>query len=67
LVSSLLSGWLAAMLCDMVLNPRILDRLGEVKQFIDRAPHRNLDVDALARIAAVNRTKLDPPSRRSMG
>jgi AraC-like DNA-binding protein len=39
-------------------DPRILDRLGLVKQIIDRAPHRILDVDALARVAAMNRTKL---------
>ena len=40
------------------LDPCILDRLGLVKQAIDRAPHRILDVDALARAAAMNRTKL---------
>jgi AraC-like DNA-binding protein len=39
-------------------DPGILDRLGLVKQIIDRAPHRFLDVDALARVAAMNRTKL---------
>ena len=39
-------------------DPRILDRLDVVKQIIDRAPHRNLDVDALARAAAMNRSKL---------
>ncbi len=39
-------------------DPGILDRLGLVKQIIDRAPHRILDVDALARAAAMNRTKL---------
>jgi AraC-like DNA-binding protein len=61
LVSALLSGLArrdAVRAGDMVLHPRILDRLGEVKQFIDRAPHRSLDVDALARVAAMNRTKL---------
>jgi AraC-like DNA-binding protein len=39
-------------------DPGILDRLGLVKQIIDQAPHRILDVDALARAAAMNRTKL---------
>ncbi|MFH0297960.1 AraC family transcriptional regulator [Bradyrhizobium sp. 31Argb] len=41
-----------------VFDSGILDRLGLVKQIIDRAPHRILDVDALARVAAMNRTKL---------
>jgi AraC-like DNA-binding protein len=36
----------------------ILDRLCMIKQIIDRAPHRILDVDDLACIAAMNRTKL---------
>jgi AraC-like DNA-binding protein len=40
------------------VDPCILDRLGLVKQIIDRTPHRILDVDALARVAAMNRTKL---------
>jgi AraC-like DNA-binding protein len=39
-------------------DPGILDRLDLVKQIIDRAPHRILDVDDLARVAAMNRTKL---------
>ncbi len=39
-------------------DPDILDRLGVVKQMIDRAPHRVLDVDDLSRVAAMNRTKL---------
>jgi AraC-like DNA-binding protein len=39
-------------------DPGILDRLGLVKQIIERAPHRILDVDDLARVAAMNRTKL---------
>jgi AraC-like DNA-binding protein len=39
-------------------DPVILDRLGLVKEIIDRAPHRILDVDALSRVAAMNRTKL---------
>ena len=39
-------------------DPGVLDRLHLVKQVIDRAPHRILDVDDLARAAAMNRTKL---------
>jgi AraC-like DNA-binding protein len=39
-------------------DPRVGDRLAVVKQVIDQAPHRILDVDALACIAAMNRTKL---------
>ena len=39
-------------------DPGILDRIGLIKQKIDDAPHRSLDVDDLARIAAMNRTKL---------
>jgi AraC-like DNA-binding protein len=43
---------------DGAFDPCILDRLGLVKQIIDHAPHRILDVDALAHVAAMNRTKL---------
>jgi AraC-like DNA-binding protein len=43
---------------DGAFDPSIVDRLGLVKQIIDRAPHRSLDVDALAGVAAMNRTKL---------
>ncbi len=43
---------------DGAFDASIVDRLGLVKQIIDRAPHRSLDVDALAGIAAMNRTKL---------
>jgi AraC-like DNA-binding protein len=43
---------------DGAFDPSILDRLGLVKQILDRAPHRVLDVDALAGVAAMNRTKL---------
>ena len=39
-------------------DPGILERLGLVKQVIDRAPYRAFDVDGLARVAAMNRTKL---------
>lgn len=35
-----------------------LERLGMVKEIIDREPHRIPDVDDLARAAAMNRTKL---------
>jgi AraC-like DNA-binding protein len=43
---------------DCVFDRQILDRLALVKQVIDQAPHRILDVDALSRVAAMNRTKL---------
>jgi AraC-like DNA-binding protein len=43
---------------DAAFDAAILDRLGLVKQIIDRAPHRIPDVDALGRVAAMNRTKL---------
>jgi AraC-like DNA-binding protein len=43
---------------DGVFDPGVLDRLGLVKQIIDSAPHRVLDADDLARVAAMNRTKL---------
>ena len=43
---------------DDAVDPGILDRLGLVRRIIDRAPHRILDVDALARVGAMNRTKL---------
>lgn len=39
-------------------DPGILDRLNLVKRIIGQAPHRVLDVDALARVGAMNRTKL---------
>jgi AraC-like DNA-binding protein len=40
-------------------DPRILDRLDLVRQVIEEAPpHHKMDVDALARVAAMNRTKL---------
>ena len=38
-----------------------------MKQIIDRAPHRMLDVDALARVAAMNRTKLRSAFRQVYG
>ena len=61
LVSALLSGIArrdAFRAGDGAFDPRILDRLGLVKQIIDRTPDRILDVDDLARAAAMNRTKL---------
>jgi AraC-like DNA-binding protein len=43
---------------DGVLDPRTFERLEEVKKIIDQAPHRELDIGTLARVAAMNRTKL---------
>jgi AraC-like DNA-binding protein len=43
---------------DGVFKPRILDQLESVRQIIERAPHGTLDIDVLARGAAMNRTKL---------
>src|SRR5262249_42715891 len=43
---------------DSAIDPRRFERLEEVKKIIDRAPHRALGIDALARVAAMNRTKL---------
>ncbi len=50
-----------------VFDPGVLDRLDLVKQIIDRAPHRVLDVDDLARVAAMNRTKLRSAFRHVYG
>ena len=47
--------------------PGILDRLSLVKQIIDQAPHRVFDVDDLARVAAMNRTKLRSAFRQVYG
>lgn len=61
LVSALLSGLSrrdAMRAGNGAFDPGILDRLELVKQTIDRAPRRILDVDAHARVAAMNRTKL---------
>jgi AraC-like DNA-binding protein len=49
------------------LDTAILDRLDLVKRTIDRAPHRLLDVDDLARVAAMNRTKLRSAFRQVYG
>ena len=48
-------------------DPGILDRLDLVKQTIERAPHRILDVDDLSRVAAMNRTKLRSAFRHVYG
>jgi len=37
---------------------QVFERLQDVKEIIDKAPHRLLDIDALARVAGMNRTKL---------
>lgn len=61
LVSALLSGLArrdALRAGDGAFDPRILDKLGMVKQIIDGTPDRIFDVDDLARAAAMNRTKL---------
>ena len=39
-------------------DPGVLERLDSVRQLIERTPHRIPDVDTLARIGAMNRTKL---------
>jgi AraC-like DNA-binding protein len=48
-------------------DPDVLERLGLVKHIIDQAPHRVLDVDDLARTAALNRTKLRSAFKRVYG
>jgi AraC-like DNA-binding protein len=48
-------------------DPQTLGRLRQVKRIIDRAPHRVLDVDALARVAAMNRTKLRALFKQAFG
>jgi AraC-like DNA-binding protein len=52
---------------DGVLDPTTRERLEEVKQIIDRTPHRVLDIDGLARAAAMNRTKLRLSFRQAYG
>ena len=49
------------------VDPEIIDRLALVKQTIDHAPHRVPDIDDLARVAAMNRTKLRSAFRRIYG
>jgi AraC-like DNA-binding protein len=48
-------------------EPRDLERLRVVKRIIERAPQRALDIDALARTAAMNRTKLRALFKQAFG
>jgi|SRR3569833_583219 len=48
-------------------DPEVLDRLGIVKEMIERAPHRILDVHELARAVALNRTKLRSAFKQAYG
>jgi AraC-like DNA-binding protein len=48
-------------------DSRILGRLSLVKQIIDRTPDCSLDIDALARVAAMNRTKLRSAFKQAYG
>ncbi|MEA2817394.1 MAG: hypothetical protein QOI93_5110 [Rhodospirillaceae bacterium] len=50
-----------------VFDPRILAQLRIVKHIIGQAPSRTLDVDALARIAGMNRTKLRSSFKQAFG
>jgi AraC-like DNA-binding protein len=52
---------------DGTFDPRTLKRLEEVKKIIDQAPRRALDIDALARLAAMNRTKLRSSFKQAYG
>jgi AraC-like DNA-binding protein len=52
---------------DGELDLDIFERLEEVRTIVDQAPHRTLDVDALARVAAMNRTKLRSAFKRAYG
>jgi AraC-like DNA-binding protein len=52
---------------DGAFDPDVLERLGLVKQTIDRAPHRIVDIDDLSRVAAMNRTKLRSAFRQVYG
>jgi AraC-like DNA-binding protein len=45
----------------------VLDRLCAAKRIIERSPHRILDIDELARAAAMNRTKLRSAFRQVYG
>ncbi|MEI9953603.1 MAG: AraC family transcriptional regulator [Pseudomonadota bacterium] len=69
---------LSALLCQLaeqdgmrerarVADPRLVERLARVKHAIDRAPHRRLNIDALERAAAMNRTKLRSAFKRLYG
>jgi AraC-like DNA-binding protein len=50
-----------------LLDPRIFKRLEQVKKIIDQAPHHPLDLVALERVAAMNRTKLRSSFKQAYG
>src|SRR5262249_39749827 len=50
-----------------VFDPVMFERLDKVKEIVDQAPHRALDIDALARAAAMNRTKLRSSFKQAYG
>jgi AraC-like DNA-binding protein len=52
---------------DRAIDPKLLARLCVVKQFIEQAQHRTLDVDGLGRIARMNRTKLRAAFKQAFG
>jgi AraC-like DNA-binding protein len=52
---------------DGVFDPRMFERLQHVKKIIDHAPHRPLDLVALERAAAMNRTKLRSSFKQAYG
>jgi AraC-like DNA-binding protein len=52
---------------DGVFDPGTNERLEEVRKIIDRAPNRTLDIDGLARVAAMNRTKLRLSFKQTYG
>jgi AraC-like DNA-binding protein len=52
---------------DGAFLPEIFQRLEEVKKIVDLSPHRALDIDALARVAAMNRTKLRAAFKQAYG
>ena len=69
---------LSAMICQIsrrddmragngVFDPKTLERVGRVKQIIDQSPYNPLDIDALARAAAMNRTKLRSSFKQAYG
>ncbi len=49
------------------MSLRRSERLAAVKTVIDQAPHRTLDIDALARVAAMNRTRLRSCFKQAYG
>jgi AraC-like DNA-binding protein len=52
---------------DDVFDLRTFERLEQVKKIIDQAPHRPLDIVALERVAAMNRTKLRCSFKQAYG